>query len=55
MMLPGNWLAFAMIFFFALIFGALFWQAKRQGLLKGAEDIKYKVFEEDEQDFQDVI
>ncbi len=54
-MLPGNWLVFALVFSFALIFGLFFWQAKRQGLLQDAEDIKYKVFEEDEQDFEDVI
>ncbi len=56
-MLPGNWLAFAMVFLFATIFVLFFWQAKRQGLLTkdSAEDVKYVVFEEDEQDFEDVI
>lgn len=56
-MLPANWLAFALVFLFALIFVWFFWLAKRQGLLAkdSGEEVKYVVFEEDEQDFEDVI
>ncbi len=53
---PGNWLAWVMIFIFFVVFALFFWQIKKQGLLKkDSEDIKYTVFEEDEQDFDDVI